>query len=313
MNLSELRRAFREGLLSKPDYIDAMNERHRLLHDYADLLGETDIARIEIADGQVVMTTRDAGLRFVCARGDKRIAPIETLNFGRYERDYAEMLLSLVPAGGKVLDIGANVGWYSMTVARRVPGVSVLAFEPMPPVMEALRRNLDLNGISSVRPLPVALSEKEGTATFYFDPENSVNASAADLGGGPATRSVECPVRLLDDVCRELVFVPDMIKCDVEGAELLVLRGALETLKKARPVVALEMLRKWSARFGYHPNDIIALMRERGYGCYTVEGARLRPFPAMTDAATEINFFFLHDEAHREALARLVLPPSSPA
>jgi hypothetical protein len=54
----------------------------------------------------------------------------------------------------------------------------------------------------------------------------------------------------------------DFIKCDVEGAELFVYQGAKATLMQQKPIVFTEMLRKWAAKFDYHPNDIIALFDE---------------------------------------------------
>ena len=63
---------------------------------------------------------------------------------------------------------------------------------------------------------------------------------------------------------------PDFIKCDVEGAELLVFRGGQETLRRDQPIVFAELLRKWSKPFGYHPNDMLCLFRGLGYLCYAV-------------------------------------------
>ena len=52
----------------------------------------------------------------------------------------------------------------------------------------------------------------------------------------------------------------DFIKCDVEGAELFVYKGGMEIIENSKPLIFSEMLRKWSAKFGYHPNDIIDLL-----------------------------------------------------
>ena len=86
---------------------------------------------------------------------------------------------------------------------------------------------------------------------------------------------------------------PDLIKCDVEGGELKTFLGARNTLAEHRPVVFTEMLRKWAARFHYHPNDLIAFFATLDYVCYRIENGALTPMPHMTDDTAETNFFFI--------------------
>ena len=65
----------------------------------------------------------------------------------------------------------------------------------------------------------------------------------------------------------------------------------------------MELLRKWSKPFGYHPNDVIELLRRLGYDCYTFEGSGLARFNTMTEDTRQTNFFFAHPEKHRTWLA----------
>jgi hypothetical protein len=72
-------------------------------------------------------------------------------------------------------------------------------------------------------------------------------------------------------------------------------------------MLLLELLRKWSARFGYHPNDALDLLAEHGYRCFTaIEGGRLREFGRVLEDTVETNYFFLHREAHAEQITRLL-------
>lgn len=70
-------------------------------------------------------------------------------------------------------------------------------------------------------------------------------------------------------------------------------QGALKTLKQDQPVVFTEMLRKWAAKFNYHPNEVIALFTSLGYECFyaSIDGTLL-DFNEMTDETKETNFFF---------------------
>ncbi|MCX5797206.1 MAG: FkbM family methyltransferase [Elusimicrobia bacterium] len=305
MNLDELRRAYGRSAISKPDYIEAMYRHHGILHEYARFLKDTDISSIEITDGRVLMTVRDTGLRLVCAQGDRRLAPLEMLNFGTYEREYIEACLMLLDQEATVFDVGANIGWYALTLARRKPDIRVFSFEPIAGTYKDLQENVRINGASNVRCLDFGLGEKEATQTFYFYPEGSANASAANLSGREGVRELACRVRRLDDFTREERLRVDFIKCDVEGAELFVLRGGRETIGRDRPVIFSEMLRKWAAQFEYHPNDIIALLAELGYRCFRLDEGRLSECPKVDESTVDTNFFFLHPAQHAAKLRLL--------
>lgn len=304
MSLSDLRRAFASGEVEKPEYIERMHGIHSRLYEYAALLGETDISTIEICDGQVVMTFRESGIRMVCDPRDQRIAPVETLNFGRYEAKDAEMVFRLVRDGDRVYDVGANHGWYALHLARRFPGSVIDAFEPVPSSFGYLQRNLALNAVTNVRAHHFGLGDAPGEIAFYVYPEGSVNASMADLSGRSGVETVTCPVKCIDDLATGSP-PPDFLKVDVEGAELLVFRGAIDTLRRTQAPVFTEMLRKWSARFDYHPNEIIALFAGLGYRCFRAEGGALTPFSSMDNSTMETNFFFLHPDRSGEHIRTL--------
>lgn len=305
MNLRETRRQHESGKLTKSAYIDAMHEHHARLFDYADYIRDTEIASLEISDAGVIVTYRGSGVRLLCDPDDKRITPIETLNFGSYEQAEARLFFHLIGEGKTFVDIGANVGWYSLTAARRFPSITVHAFEPMPRTFGYLTRNIALNNAVNVKAYNFGFSERNETATFYYYPEGSGNASGRNLSGTSSVTEVPAQVKRLDDVAALQSLTIDALKCDVEGAELFVFRGGIETLKKQRPAIFTEMLRKWSAAFGYHPNEIISLLHGLGYRCYAVRNGGLAELTTMDDSTTETNFFFLHPVAHARHIERL--------
>ncbi len=305
MSLGDIQKKYLAKEISKPDYIQQMHAVHTTLFDYSTWLPQTDIASITIQDGEVTMTSRESGIKIVVDRDDKRIAPIEILNFMNYEKHDADMILGLVENGDGVLDIGANIGWYSNTLAKRKPACRILAFEPIPKTFAYLKRNLELNAIKNVEAFNHGFSNEAKELTFYYYPGGSGNASAARLADDAGVVEVKAKVLPLDTFMRDLDFKVDFIKCDVEGAELLVFQGAMETLKKHQPIVFSEMLRKWSAKFDYHPNQIIALFAGLGYRCFAENDGKLKEFVTMTDETAETNFFFMHSQKHAAKIQRL--------
>src|SRR5882672_5539112 len=96
MNLETIKKQFENGEFDKWQYIDKMYAIHSLLFDYAEFIKNTNISKIEIIDNDVIMTFRDSGVKFLCARNDKRLAPFDTLNFGTYENDELQMQINLI-------------------------------------------------------------------------------------------------------------------------------------------------------------------------------------------------------------------------
>jgi FkbM family methyltransferase len=305
VSLPSLRGEFRAGRLTKAEYITAMHERHAALFEYADLLPQTDIASIEITDNRLVLTTRSSGVRFICDRDDYRIAPIEILNFDSYEPAEFDMIRRLMKPGFTVLDIGANIGWFSLSIAREYPDVQVYAFEPIPKTFAYLEANTELNRLPNVHPRSFGFSSAPGELDFFFYPEGSVNASAVNLSDRADALRITCSVTTMDAWLADSGMTVDFVKCDVEGAELFVFQGGRRTLTEQQPMIFTEMLRKWSARFGYHPNQIIALLEAAGYACFRIADGGLTEFEEMDENTVETNFVFLHRDRHRTEIAAL--------
>lgn len=305
MKIVNTRNDFLDGNITKPEFIEAMyKEHHSKLFDYANYLKQTNIASIEIADDSVTMTSRDKGIKMICPLGDYRVAPIEALNFLDYETTDSAMIMRLVSPEDCVIDIGANMGWYSINIAKTYPASKVHAFEPIPKTYSFLERNIKLNDLKNVTAQHFGLSNERKDIIFYFYPEGGVNASSANLSERADAELITCHVERLDDYVNANKLQVDFIKCDVEGAELFAFQGAKETLQRDKPIVFTEMLRKWAAKFNYHPNEIIALFASLGYRCFYADGSILKALAQMTDETVETNFFFLHSEKHKNIVQR---------
>ena len=302
MSVQRIREDFQNGRLEKAEFIHRMHLAHRHLFEYAELLKEVDVSSLTINAGEIVATMRDSGLQLVCDAQDERLAPIEILNFGAYEPRESKVALELFGAGGVLLDVGANCGWYSLNCAKRIEGLKVHAFEPLPRSFAHLQRNLSLNPGLAVTAHQLGLSDRQGELKFYYYPEGSGNASLANLSEREDIVEVTCPVMTLDEFVAANDVRVDYIKCDVEGAELLVFKGAMATIKRDKPVVFTEMLRKWSKKFDYHPNEIIELFAAEGYEVFSPSASGLKRFGRMDDETEDTNFFFLHAEKHADLI-----------
>jgi FkbM family methyltransferase len=303
----ELRGEYRKGAIDKHTFARRMGELHSALLDYASLLEGTEIGAVHIRADEVVLETRSERVLFPCDPRDRGIPPVVAMNFGAYEPVDFAMVRALMPSGGTFMDVGANIGWYSLHIAVRDPAARVLALEPVPASFRWLQAAVALNGVSNVECHQLAVGERSGTTVLYVDPSIAGAASAAPSEHTETADAVECSVVTLDAFVAEHAVTLDFLKLDIEGGELAALRGASRLLASQRPIVFGEMLRKLARPFGYHPNDIIALMAEHGYECFHASAdCRLTRFLTMDDSTVETNFYFLHRDAHRSLIDRMV-------
>lgn len=155
---------------------------------------------------------------------DRCIAP-KLIVDGGFEQKEIELLCSLIKPGDVVLDVGANIGLYTLPMSRAVGSTgTVVAFEPDPDNLRILKHNVEQNDCANVIVMPFALGAEDGEMDLFQVDSNRGNLSFADLAG--TGRAVKVFVRRGVDVLGELgIDMPSIIKIDVEGAEPLVLSG----------------------------------------------------------------------------------------
>lgn len=303
--MAEYKADFASGKLKKFAFLKKMYGVHRYLFEYSRLLGKTDILNIEVNDEGVILTFRTSGVRMKLIPGDTSLAPLTAFNLGGHEKEEIKMSLRIIRKnlgkGSVVLDIGANIGWFALHIGKAFEDIKTYAFEPLPNAYSCFKDNIRINGLKNIELFNMGLSNRTYTTMFFCERERcSVSASMVNITGVRKYNQIKCRVQKLDDFIDRKNIPVDFVKCDVEGAELLVLKGGLKTIRRHKPVLFLEMLRKWSAKYGYHPNDIIRLLGEIGYECYRMRDNRLIRFHKMTESTVDTNFLFLYPGKHKK-------------
>lgn len=188
---------------------------------------------------------------------------------GTYEPEQTRLAVELVRPGATVLDVGAHIGYYTLLFSRLAgPHGRVVAFEPSPRNLPVLRWHVARNGCANVRVEAAAVAAETGTARFTAD-TGSGTGRLAESG------TVEVRTIRLDDFVDASGPMPDVLKIDVEGAELAVLRGAARVLREARPAILLST----------HGADVhracIGLLREHGYEPTPILGGEVERAPEL--------------------------------
>jgi FkbM family methyltransferase len=177
-----------------------------------------------------------------------------------------------------VLDIGANLGWYSLLLAKRCPKARIHAFEPEPRNLGLLRDNLARNDIHNVTVHAVAVAERSGAMQFFPYPDKNMGRhSLVPMAG---LTPIEVQVVAIDDFLREQRIDPasiDFVKIDVEGYELPALQGA-RTLLAARPTILAEFAPKYIRRAGADPAAMLQFLLDAGFQPFECTAAGRRPY-----------------------------------
>jgi FkbM family methyltransferase len=198
--------------------------------------------------------------------------PAQRRGFGKFIyafREYYEPELAylekVLSPGDVFIDVGANFGVYTL-VASKLVGTAgrVIAFEPTAESFATLRQNIALNHLVNVRSFQVAVAQEAGKAWLYHGWDPVGNSLGMDPLCGDQGEEVQTAA--LDDLLEENdVDRVDVIKIDVEGAEELVLRGAIRSLTKYSPVVIFEFNPGCAARLGLSPYAARDLLESLGY------------------------------------------------
>lgn len=210
------------------------------------------------------------GLKFRGARAGLAFAD------GLYELPVQRALEEALRPGDVFIDIGANVGFFTVLGARLVgPSGSVYAFEPVKENAEAVRRNVDLNGLGPVVVREEAISDASGQARIYLTHHDG-GATLCSTGVVPIDVAGETIVerRSLDElIAKGEVLPPNVIKLDVEGAEIEALRGMKDTLIQHRPQILYEVDDgDWNILEQRHHN-VRAFLSELGYAIAPLESS----------------------------------------
>jgi len=209
---------------------------------------------------------------------------------GEFETWELYHLRRLLRPGSTFLDAGANFGYFSLLLAAKLAGAGrVFAFEPAAATFARLQRNIELNQMQSVvTAIPAGLSDQPGNG--FLSAEHG-NSGAAHLGasGDPVTLDT------IDRFCAaNSVATVDLMKIDVEGSELRVLKGAEQTIASFHPPMMIEF--NAEALQGSGASSCAELadhLRSRGYRLFTFRYRELLPLDRLPAAGEIINVFAL--------------------
>jgi FkbM family methyltransferase len=220
------------------------------------------------------------------ARLDRRTevwtsSPWEAAIAEGHETRIVSEVCALIEPGHTVYDIGANIGQFAVSLARRVGrSGKVYCLEANPVCVYFLRANLMLTDLDNFEILPVCLADETRPCRFNITYGNSLLGSVPEgIDCVKPGQSVTMDGRTLDDLIEALnLRPPDCIKLDIEGGESLAIRGMTRTIASVRPIFMVELHGRHAARV------VLTTLDEFGYRFRTMgEQGPFRPAPELID------------------------------
>jgi FkbM family methyltransferase len=227
--------------------------------------------------------------------------------------NWSEPELDILPygirEGESVLDVGANYGVYCHHMSRAV-GQSgrVYGFEPVPFTFSTLQLIAKLLRFRNVELVPKGCSDKNETVEFELPVQTSgaISAGLSYIAGRnndrqgretharfAATRKVPCQVIRIDDYLAGSEPV-SLLKIDIEGAELLALRGAARTIEQHKPTIICEINPWFLEGFGIRMDDLLGFFFDRQYRLYWYDDKQRKLVPRTPAEVVEDNYVFVH-------------------
>jgi len=203
------------------------------------------------------------------------------LRYGVYGKLETKLVENLVKKRMTVLDIGANIGYYTLIAAKKVGrGGKVFAFEPEPSNYDLLCKNIKINKLHNVVPIPKAVSDSANITKLYLSPVNRAEHSFCKYRGTSAT-FVNVETIVLDDFLKDKI---DFIKMDIEGAEMEALKGMQNIIRNNKKLILITEF--WPAGIemrGFMPRRFLKTLLKLGFKLYDINETELKLEPINID------------------------------
>ncbi len=179
----------------------------------------------------------------------------------------------------RLLDIGAFHGIFSLVFAMEDPQREVLALDASPIAFTRLTYNIGKNNLPNIKPVESAVSDEIGNLSMHYEWEHAIAARIDNQAN-----TINVPMTTGDALCRSENFQPDVIKIDVEGHEVKVLKGLAKTIEEHAPLIFLEVHPKRIAAEGDSTSSLEDFFRELPYSAQLISGD---PFPLSSFQALD--------------------------
>jgi len=230
--------------------------------------------------------------------------------YGYYEKELGDLLKKTVKPGDVFLDLGANIGYFSLLVANNSPSVRVISFEPVASLFQNMNDNISLNNIKNISTVNAAVGEISGEEELFVSAPDNLGMSSFHQPENYSGNKERVKVVSIDDWFKTSRLPKiDLIKLDIEGSELGALKGMKGVLQKEKPILIVEVNPETLSMFNLKPSDIYDYLKQLNFeGFLILEGGRLK-YLSQAEIKQTTNVLFIHHHKLNDYEKIELLPP----
>ncbi len=221
--------------------------------------------------------------------------------YGCYEKELGDLLKKMLRANDVFIDIGANIGYFSLLSANISPSVKVISFEPVKALFEKLNENISINDNKNILTINAAIGEVNEQRELFLSDTDNLGMSSFQQPENYSGRKEKVQVMVFDDWFKTSGLTKiDLIKLDIEGSELAALKGMSAVLEKQKPSLIVEINPETLSLFSLTPLDIYNYLNQFNFDRFLIsENGRLEHLNSNEINQT-VNVLFIHMDKKKE-------------
>lgn len=188
---------------------------------------------------------------------------------GVYEKNTIRHLLKLIKPGDIFVDVGTNIGAYSLVIGKNLPTGKVISFEPNPKALAFLEENIKLNKLNNIQVNKMGLSDKNETAVLFTPSLTTASINKHQNSGEKST----IELTTLDEFCeKNNITNIDILKIDIEGHEFKCLEGAKDIISKSKKMILIMEIDDNCLNIGMKKEDLFNYVIQLGFKAFLPKG-----------------------------------------
>lgn len=217
--------------------------------------------------------------------------------YGFYEKELGDLLKKIIKPNDVFIDVGANIGYFSLLVAHRFSSATVISFEPVTDLYKKMNDNITLNNTKNIISENVAAGELNGEKEIFVSAPDNLGMSSFHKPENYSGYKEKAKVVAIDEWFKGSGLPRiDLIKLDIEGSELAALKGMQEILQNFKPFLIVEINPGTLSMFTLKPSDIYNFLAQQGFKRFLIlENARLKQ-PDEAETEQTMNVLFAHQD-----------------
>ena len=217
--------------------------------------------------------------------------------YGYYEKDLSDLLKKMLRSNDVFIDIGANIGYFSLLSAKILPSIKVFSFEPVKDLFQKMNENFSLNDSKNIVAISAAVGEMNEQRELYLSTPDNLGMSSFQQPENYSGRREKVKVISIDDWFKTSGLTKiNLIKLDIEGSELAALKGMRAVLEEQRPVLIVEINPETLLQFELKPVDIYNYLNQFNFEGFLISENGILEHLNSNEINHTINVLFIHKD-----------------